>query len=94
VIFITPEIINALQTAALDNFNELGLRPDLQQIAQVLFSNLPFIPRTAMTPATPITPTTPLTPVTPATPTTPITPTAPATPGFLSILDFLTLDRD
>ena len=41
VIAIDPSLLQALQAAALDNFTNLGLPLDIQQIAQNFFSNLP-----------------------------------------------------
>ena len=41
VITIDPNILQALQTAANNNFNSLGLPPDIQQIAANFFANLP-----------------------------------------------------
>lgn len=41
VITIDPSFLQALQAAALNNFTNLGLPLDIQQIAQNFFSNLP-----------------------------------------------------
>ena len=55
VISITPQVVLALQTAALNSFSDLGLRPDLQQIAQIFFSNLTTNPLDFTTVSTPTT---------------------------------------
>ncbi len=41
VITIDPSLLQSLQAAALNNFTNLGLPLDIQQIAQNFFSNLP-----------------------------------------------------
>lgn len=54
VITIDPSLLQSLQAAALNNFTNLGLPLDIQQIAQNFFSNLPpsILSSTATTTAT------------------------------------------
>lgn len=40
-IFITPELLNALQSYVVNNFPDLGLPQDIQQVAKEFFVNLP-----------------------------------------------------
>jgi len=56
----TPDVIVALQSAVFNNFTDLGLQSDIQELASVFFANLPAVPP-AVTPITPNTPTTPTT---------------------------------
>ena len=41
VIIISPEIAKALQAYVLNNFPDIGLPQDIQQVAQDFFANLP-----------------------------------------------------
>ncbi|MCE5284954.1 MAG: hypothetical protein LLG02_03765 [Pelosinus sp.] len=41
VLSIDPSLLQALQAASLNNFANLGLPPDIAQIAQQFFANLP-----------------------------------------------------
>jgi len=41
VIIISPEIVKALQSYTLNNFPDIGLPQDIQQIATDFFANLP-----------------------------------------------------
>jgi len=63
VIIIPPDVLQALQSYTLNNFPNIGLPQDIQQLAQQFISNLP--------PLIPITPTTSST----ATPATTVTTT-------------------
>ena len=41
VIVISPDILQAIQAAALNNFTDLGLPADIEEIAKAFFANLP-----------------------------------------------------
>jgi hypothetical protein len=41
VLSIDPSLLQALQAASLDNFANLGLPPDIAEIAKQFFANLP-----------------------------------------------------
>ena len=71
VVFITPEVLQALQSYTLDNFPTIGLPKDIQEIAKNFLANLP--PLTLITPTTAV-PVTAAVPVT-TTVTTPVTTT-------------------
>lgn len=64
VIVIAPDILKALQAYILNNFPDIGLPKDIQQVAKQFIVNLPpLIPitsatSTTSTPATTVTPTT------------------------------------
>jgi len=70
VIVIPPQVVPALQAASLSNFRELGLPGDFQEIAQIFFSILPPLPRTAVIPAPSAAPPAPAAPLNPANPAT------------------------
>lgn len=65
---LPPSVIVSLQSSVLDNFNELGLNADIEELARVFFANLPAVPP-ANIPTAPTTATTPTTPTTPTAPT-------------------------
>jgi hypothetical protein len=68
----TPDVLVALQTAVFNNFSDLGLRSDIQQLADIFFAALPAAPAA-------------ITPITPNTPTTPTVPTAPTIPPVTTV---------
>lgn len=41
VIIISPEILKALQSYVVNNFPDIGLSQDIQQVAKEFFANLP-----------------------------------------------------
>ncbi|WP_378955968.1 hypothetical protein [Pelosinus sp. sgz500959] len=41
VIVITPEIVKAIQSYVLNNFPNIGLPQDIQEVAKAFFANLP-----------------------------------------------------
>ena len=48
VLFISPEVLQALQSYTLNNFPDIGLPNDIQEVAKNFFANLP--PLTLITP--------------------------------------------
>lgn len=56
-IFITPDVLQALQAYVVNNFPDLGLPQDIQQVTKQFFVNIPPVVPVA-SPVTTITPTT------------------------------------
>ena len=71
VLFFPPEIVEALQSYVLNNFPDIGLPQDIQQVTKNFFANLPPLIPIAPNIAVPIT----VTPITTVIPTTTVTPT-------------------
>ena len=55
VIIFPPQIVDALQTYVLDNFPDIGLPQDIQQVAKNFFANLPPLIPIAPDVAVPVT---------------------------------------
>lgn len=55
VLTITPEVLQALQSYTLNNFPDIGLPTDIQEITKIFLANIPPLVLITPTTATPIT---------------------------------------